>query len=140
MNKIGNLIRVFITTGSDDLRGGNNAYLTFNLKNRTSSREYPLGGAFGHDSVIEKEICLDAAVDLTTIKSITLRHDGSPRSGHPFDSYDNWDLISLRIVGVTDDGEEINIYNSAFDPQRNRFVKRFTGSGRIITLFKRLAA
>lgn len=31
MNKVGNLIRVFITTGSDDLRGGNNAYLTFNV-------------------------------------------------------------------------------------------------------------
>ena len=139
MSTFGELIRLYLTTGSDDLRGGNYAFITFNLKDGTSTNEQVIGSGFEHDSAIEKDLPI-AYMDLSTIKSITIRHDGSPRPGNIFDTYDNWDLLSLKVLGITENGEEINIYNSAFDRRRNRFVHRFTGASRQLTLIKNTRA
>lgn len=122
-------ILVRITTGSDDLRGGNNAFITLNLVNGTSTSEASLGGGFGQNSLVRKRVTFRETVSLDQIRSITIRHDGSPRPNHPFDTYDNWDLqrISVSLNGR-------NIYNSVNDRSRSRFVHRFTGESRQITL------
>ena len=122
-------LKVFLTTGSDDLRGGNNAYMTIKYANGTSSKEYTLGGGFGQNSMITKTITLDrtvGAVDL--IQSITIRHDGSPRGGQPFDTYDNWDLQGIRVALVFG-GAERNIIN----PTPATPLVRFTGALRTKT-------
>lgn len=132
INAQGFSITVRMVTGSDDLRGGNNAYLSLNFTDGTSSEEVGLGGGFGQNSEITKQIKVSGSGDVNSIRSVTIRHDGSPRSGEPFDSYDNWDLQAISLM--SDEGY-INIYNSRNDYRKNRFVQRFTGQTRSITLF-----
>jgi hypothetical protein len=117
-------VKVFLTTGSDDLRGGNNAYMTISYTDGTTSPEIPLGGGFGQNSLNTKPILLNKVVgDVTDIKSISLRHDGSPRAGQPFDTYDNWDLQVLRVALVMPNGAEQNVVNERGNP-----LTRFTGA------------
>jgi hypothetical protein len=130
----GYLLRFVITTGSDDLRSGNEVYFTVNLTDRTSLDEMEIGGGYKQNSVVTVEKELTGYVDLTEIRSITLRHDGTPIG--PFDTYDNWDLQAIRISLIDEYGEEFNIYNSVNDRRRSRFVTRFTGDNRNITVFR----
>ncbi len=119
-------LKIYITTGSDDLRGGNNAYITVNYMDGTSSSEMSLGGGFGQNSAVTKMVDLPKAVDNPAkIKNIVIRHDGSPRAGQPFDTYDNWDLQVLRVALVMPNGSEQNIVNVRGNP-----LKRFTGAER----------
>ncbi|MEA5571102.1 hypothetical protein [Calothrix sp. UHCC 0171] len=122
-------IVVQMTTGSDDLRGGNNAFISLNLVDGTSTPEVSLGGGFGQNSRVRKRVTFRRTVSLAQIRSITIRHDGSPRRGHPADGYDNWDLqkVSASLAGR-------NIYNSVNDGPRSQFVQRFTGQTRQIVL------
>lgn len=116
-------VKVYLTTGSDDLRGGNNAYMTVNYTDGTSSPEYNLGGGFGQNSMITKPITINKIVaSVEEIKSITIRHNGSPRAGNPFDMYDNWDLQVLRVALVMPTAEQ-NIVNERGNP-----LIRFTGA------------
>jgi hypothetical protein len=123
-------VKVFLTTGSDDLRGGGNqAYMTVHYTDGTSSSEYPLGGGFGQNSAITKVITINKLVKSTEeIQKITIRHDGSPRAGQPFDTYDNWDLQVLRVVLVMSDKSEKNMVNERGNP-----LVRFTGAERVRT-------
>jgi hypothetical protein len=136
----GEEILVKLFTGSDDLRGGNNAYIKLNLTNNTSSKEYPLGGGFGQNGNNEVTIKLDGlgSVRLDQIRSVTIRHDGSPRSGQPFDTYDNWDLqaIEVSLIDFNDGGNPKNIYNTVNDRRVRGNQKRFTGQARTLTLYK----
>ena len=128
-------VLVELTTGSSDLRGGNNAFITFNLTDGTSTTEIVLGGGFGQNSVVRKNITLPRAISLDQIRSVTVRHDGTPRPEHPFDTYDNWDLQRLSVSLADRSFNPIaNIYNSVSDPSRGRFVQRFTGVDRQIVL------
>lgn len=122
-------VKVYLTTGSDDLRGGgNNAYMTVNYADGTSSPEYNLGGGFGQNSMITKSITINKTVaSVSEIKSITIRHNGSPRAGNPFDMYDNWDLQVLRVALVMPTAEQ-NIVNERGNP-----LIRFTGALRTRT-------
>jgi hypothetical protein len=122
-------VKAYITTGSDDLRTGNNAYMTIVYTDGTTSAEFNLGGGFTQNSLNTKPFDIGKVVtDLSTIKSITIRHNGSPRAGQPFDTYDNWDLQSLRVVLVMPDGVEKNIINTNGNP-----LARFTGQLRTKT-------
>jgi hypothetical protein len=122
-------VKVFLTTGSDDLRGGGNlAYMTVNYSDGTSSPEYNLGGSFGQNSQATKSVRLNKTVaSVSEIKSIMIRHNGSPRAGNPFDTYDNWDLQVLRVALVMPTGEQ-NIINERGNP-----LIRFTGELRTRT-------
>ncbi len=126
-------ISVRMTTGSDDLRGGNNAYLLLNFTDGTPSEEVCLGGGFGQNSEVTKIVKISGSGNVSDIKSVTLRHDGSPRAGQPFDTYDNWDLQAIMLMT---EGDYLNIYNSRNDRRRNEFVRRFTGDLRSITLYR----
>ncbi len=121
-----------MTTGSDDLRGGNNAFISLNLVDGTSTREVSLGGGFGQNSVVERRVTFTSKnpISPNQIRSVTIRHDGRPRPGHSGDTYDNWDL--QRISVSLADGR--NIYNSVNDKPRSLFVQRFTGETRQIVL------
>jgi hypothetical protein len=136
-------VYIVMTTGSDDLRGGNHAFFSLNFTDGTSSDEIPLttnpkaSGSFGQNGVVSGEFQLPDVEDFSKVKSITVRHDGSPRSGQPFDTYDNWDLKSFRISAMTDDGgpRGANLYNSRTDRNRRTSVIRFTGDTRSVVLF-----
>lgn len=122
-------LKVYLTTGSDDLRGGNAAYLTVHYTDGSSSFEFALGGGYKQNSTKTIPINLRRSVaNVSAIKSITVRHDGSPRAGQPFDSYDNWDLQSIRVALVLPNGEERNVINLTSNP-----VVRFTGELRTQT-------
>ena len=126
-------LTVELTTGSDDLRGGNNAFITLNRTDGTSTREISLGGGFGQNSVVRRQITLPNAISSDQIMSVTIRHDGSPRN--PFDTYDNWDLQRLSISLANSSFSPVaNIYNSVSDPARREFVIRFSGASRQIVL------
>lgn len=129
-------IRVVLTTGSDDLRSGNNAFIRLNLASGSSTpSEVSLGGGFGQNSVVTKCVPFNGKISLSQIGSVTIRHDGSPRRGRPFDTYDNWDLQAISVSLADSRCKPVgNIYNSANDPARNRFVQRFTGNTRQIVL------
>jgi hypothetical protein len=69
---------------------------------------------------------LDRVVgNVTDVKNVSIRHDGSPRAGQPFDTYDNWDLQVLRVALVLSGGER-NVTNYRGNP-----LYRFTGAQRI---------
>jgi hypothetical protein len=119
----GTIMSVYLTTGGDDLRGGgNNAYVTVNFTNGTTSPEYNLGGGFGQNSRVTKNITLNIDVtDLNQVKNIAIRHDGSPRAGQPFDTYDNWDLQAIKVAFV------IRNQNADFINESGKPLVRFTG-------------
>ena len=135
-------IYIVMTTGSDDLRGGNHAFISLNFSDGTSSDEVALTtnsaatGSFGQNGVVSGVWQLQDEDDLSTVTGITVRHDGSPRSGQPFDTYDNWDLKAIRVSALTDGSGSrgVNIYNSRNDRDRRTFVVRFTGNKRSIIL------
>lgn len=81
-------------------RGGNQIYFTVNYSDGTSAPEASLnkGVGFGAwvNSVITRRI--DRRItNRNQIRSITIRVDGNARSGHPFDTYANWEITSMRI-------------------------------------------
>ncbi len=117
-------VKVFLTTGSDDLRGGNTAFMTISYTDGTTSPEYRLGGGFAQNSANTKSIVLNKVVgNVEDIRSISLRHDGAPRAGQPFDTYENWDLQVLRVALVMPNGTEQNVVNERGNP-----LTRFTGA------------
>lgn len=129
-------ILVRLTTGADDLRSGNNAFIKLNLTNGTSTASEPrLSGILRQNSVVTKCVTFSETLTLSQIRSVSLRHDGSPRTGQPFDNYDEWDLQAISVSLADSRCNPVgNIYNSANDPRRNRFVQRFNGSTRQIVL------
>jgi hypothetical protein len=124
------LLKVFLTTGTGELRGGNTAFMTITYADGSISQEYVLGGGFGQNSVIVKEIRLNRALSANTeITSIMIRHDGNPRAGQPFDTYGNWTLQAIRVALVMPNGAEINVVNSTGNP-----LKQFNGNERKLPL------
>lgn len=140
--QIFNQIYVVLTTGSDDLRGGNHAFISLNFADGTSSDEVALttnsaaSGSFGQNGVVSGIWTMQDDEDFNAITGITIRHDGSPRPGNPFDTYDNWDLKAIRVAALTDGSgpRGVNVYNSRNDAKRRTFVVRFTGNTRSIVL------
>jgi hypothetical protein len=122
-------VKAYITTGTGELRGGNNAYMTVNYTNGTTSPEYTLGTGFGQNATTTATIDLGKVVSsISEIRSIVIRHDGSPRSGHPFDTYGNWTLQALRVALVLPNGTEPNIINLPGNP-----LVQFSGAVRTKT-------
>ncbi len=134
----GSTINLKITTGSDDLRRNASVFFQLNFTNGTSSSEFvvhrsggTLSTGFPHDSRKDINIALPSAVTLSSIRSITMRHDGSPRD--IFDTYDNWDLQALQVSLRSRSGISVTNFN-IFNSTDRRFVTRFTGENRILTL------
>jgi hypothetical protein len=121
-------------TGGDDLRGGNSAYVSMILRDGTVVPERPLvsgpGGLPGGASRATLVRFSRVATSADQVATFRIRHDGNPRSGHPFDTYDNWDLRSMRIVVRTSSGC-VEAYRS---PADTTLLHRFTGESRTLDL------
>ncbi len=132
----GTKLQVTTQCGSDDLRHYNTAQLTVNFNNGLTSREYLVHRGLRQNQSANQIIYLDEEIDLTNVRSISIRHDGTPvSSNNPFnmfDTYDNWDLMTLRIALIKHDGSVVNIYNNALSTSGgDRVPIRFTGQKRI---------
>lgn len=119
-------VKVFLTTGTGELRGGNTAFMTVNYADGSTSPEFVLGGGFSQNSVTIKTVRLNKTLSANTeITSIMIRHDGNPRAGNPFDTYGNWTLQALRVALVMPNGAEINVVNYSDNP-----LVQFSGAKR----------
>lgn len=122
-------LTVPIGTGGDDLRGGNAAFMSLVLVDGAVLPEQLLSSGQGGGSNSTSLLNLPRRVAATQIRSIRIRHDGRPRSGHPFDTYDNWDLRTLRVnLREAPSGPFTQLYNSARDSGVSGLVVRFTGA------------
>jgi len=127
-----------IATGGDDLRGGNRAFISLVLIDGRVLPEQLLSNGLGGNKTSTRRVTFPETVAATQIRSIRIRHDGNPRSGHPFDTHDNWDLRTLR-VNLADSSFRATslLYDSALDSSVVAKVARFTGELRQIDLFIR---
>lgn len=90
-------IKVRIRTGGDDLRGGSQAYGSFQLPGGISLARVSLNGGagFGGGSTAIASIPISPARRLGSLTGFTLEWDGAPRNF--FDTYDNWNVDELRF-------------------------------------------
>ena len=90
-------VQVQITTGGDDQRGGNRSYISLMLTNGEALPEQLLSSGLGGGTTRTISVTFPQTVAAAQIRSIRIRYDGNPRSGEPFDHYDNWDLKTLLV-------------------------------------------
>jgi hypothetical protein len=87
-------INVRITTGGDDLRGGSQAFGSFQASGVTVARTSLNNGVgFPGNSVRNATIPISPARTLGSLTGFTLEWDGAPRN--IFDSFDNWNNDQL---------------------------------------------
>lgn len=127
---------VRIDSGGDDLRGGNRAFMNLVRIDGTELTEQLLSRGLGNNRTSVREVTFPETVDANQIRSIRIRHDGNPRSGHPFDTYDNWDLKRLWVGLSNDDSFNVisTLYTSTRDSSVGNRIAVFTGSLRQIDL------
>lgn len=136
----GRIISFVITTGNDDFRAGSNVYFLVNLNNGVSLPEVKINTKnerYRNNSSISVSRNLDRVVELSSIRSITLRFNGGS-SGTWLTTTDNWNLDAIQISLVTETGNTHLIYNSREDPARRTLVARFTSSFRQVELTRQL--
>ncbi|WP_148649969.1 hypothetical protein [Nostoc sp. NIES-3756] len=128
-------LQVQIGTGSDDLRGGNTAFINLILVNGDVLAEQILSTGLSSNSTATSLITFSQTVNASQIRSIRIRHDGNPRSGNPFDTYDQWDLRSLR-VSLTDGSFRpvSTLYDSARDSSVSGVIRKFNSQLRRIDI------
>jgi hypothetical protein len=104
------------STGVDDLRGGNAAFINLVLTDGTVLSEQVLSNGLASRSTATIRVTFPETVRATQIRSIRIRDDGNPRSGQLFDNYDNWDLRTLRVDLADSSFRSIStLYASASD-------------------------
>jgi hypothetical protein len=133
---------VSLSTGGDDLRGGNRAFITLNLIGTPSSTsEVLLSRGLAGNSRIVSQVTFPETFSRDQVRGIRIRHDGSPRSRHPFDTYDNWNLnavvVQLADPSFSPVGEKL--YDSTSDSLTSiatgeDLLLRFTGAARTLDL------
>ncbi|MFM7450555.1 MAG: hypothetical protein ACKO24_18385 [Leptolyngbyaceae cyanobacterium] len=141
-------LSVQVSTGVDDLRGGNTAFVNLILiDGRVLTEQVLTGSGLAGRSTRTISVIFPETVTATQIRSIRIRHDGSPRSGQPFDTYDNWDLRTLRVnIGEGSIAPFLLLYDSSRDSRPRvvsdglNLLNRFTGESRQIELFIRAIA
>jgi hypothetical protein len=119
-------VDVRMNSGKDDLRGGNSAFIHFILADGSSTPEQRISGGLNSFQRQDVRLPLPESVRAGNVRGFVIRHDGNPRNGQPFDTYDNWDL---RFLTIQEHGGR-TIYDQRFDAMRFSFVHRFTGESR----------
>jgi len=129
------------STGVDDLRGRNTAFINLVLTDGTLLTEQVLSNELAGRSTATIRVTFPETISANQIRSIRIRHDGNPRSGEPFDTYDNWDLRTLRVDLANRSFRPISqLYASASDSRPPvvssglDLLERFTGELRQIEL------
>ncbi|WP_437512945.1 hypothetical protein [Sorangium sp. So ce1099] len=110
-------IKVRIRTGGDDLRGGSQAYGSFQLANGSSLPKTSLNGGAGfpNNSVNVATMNFSSSRTLGSLAGFTLEWDGAPRN--IFDSYDNWNADELRFF-IDSPGRCPTLLGAPFTPGR----------------------
>lgn len=139
-------LRLRITTGGDDLRGGSDnldVSLHFGLHLSDTATNVNGGSVWANDSVHEVDVKLKQAVPLNQIHSITLNHVGPslsfsvPQALSPagpaagVETADNWDMRSIEVTAV---GNGIGTEIARHGPHR------FTGSEPVLNISATLPA
>jgi hypothetical protein len=112
-------INVRITTGGDDLRGGSQAYGSFQVTGGATLPRISLNGGAGFpgNSVRTATIPLPVSRTLGSLTGFALEWDGAPRN--IFDTYDNWNADELRFfITPGGPGRCPNFLGAAFAPGR----------------------
>lgn len=112
-------VNVRITTGSDDLRGGSQAYGSFQVTGGATLPKVSLnsGAGFAGNSVHTSTISLSGTRSLGSLTGFTLEWDGAPRN--IFDSYDNWNADQLLFfITPSGPGRCPNFLGAPFAPGR----------------------
>ncbi len=112
-------ISVRITTGGDDLRGGSQAYGSFQVTGGLALPRVSLnsGAGFPGNSVRTATIGLSGARTLGSLTGFILEWDGAPRN--IFDTYDNWNADQLRFfITPGGPGRCPNFLGAPFAPGR----------------------
>jgi hypothetical protein len=129
---------VTMSTGGDDLRGGNRAFLSLELMDGLVTAEQVISTGLGGGSTVVARVSIPRRIAAYDIRAIRIRHDGNPRHGHPFDTYDNWDLRTLRVQLANAGFRPISLlYDSERDSRAGGFVARFSGALRQIDKYIR---
>jgi Thiol-activated cytolysin len=140
----GSVLNVIAQSGSDDLRGYNKAYISVNFNDGTSTDRREILTGLGQNQSRTVEINLGREIDLVNVKSLTINHDGTPNN-NPFNggdathTYDNWDLIVLRVSLKAGANGEVNIYNNAAGitgQSGDKVPFRFSGEKRTAEFFR----
>jgi len=90
-------IKVEIQTGGDDIRGGSQAYGSFQLAGGSTLPRTSLnnGANFPNNSLRVAKISFFPSRRLDSLAGFTLEWDGAPRN--IFDTYDNWNADQFRF-------------------------------------------
>lgn len=118
-----NILKITVKTGGDDLRGGNRFFCTLHMRDGTNWPEVSVvpPNGLAERSFFSFNIVPANNLNYKDIAGITIRHDGNPRPGNPFDHYDNWNLDALIL-------EWANVV-----PKAVRFTPtRFTGENKTV--------
>ncbi len=90
-------LTVTITTGGDDLRGGNNrVWAQVNIAGRVLEVDLSKGATWPNGSVRSVTLPLPAGTRADAIQSFGLRTDPNAKNG-PFDTPDNWNVDQLKV-------------------------------------------
>lgn len=115
-----------VTTGGDDLRGGNdNVHFHIYFKDGTKQTIYNANKKHrwpdNHSQTVE--IYLDKSVHLNQIDKIELQ---TTFGGGMFG--DNWNMDAIKITAIQGDGKELSFYEN-----NGRPLKRFTGDHQLFS-------
>jgi hypothetical protein len=112
-------IQVQVKTGGDDLRGGSQAFGSFQLAGGVTLPKASInnGTGFPGNSVRTGTVSLSGSRRLDSLRGFTLEWDGAPRN--IFDSYDNWDANEIRFfIQPLGPGRCPNLLGAPFTPGR----------------------
>lgn len=118
----GNTIRFVLTTGNDDFQSGSSLFCTITLTNGSrlpETRITNIGVRLADNSTTTIPVNIGQVVELTAIRSITLRFEGLR---HFPGGSDSWNLDAIQIALIDQNGAPFNIYDSRNDPRRLRFT------------------
>ncbi len=115
-------LQVTISTGGDDLRGGQVAYGAIGLRDGRTLPKVNLNGGrgWGNNSTNTVTVPLPSGIRLGDLAFFTLEHDGAPKNLGQ--TYDNWNLDAIAIATPRICSAGVQLAN----PSGRPFV-RFTG-------------
>jgi hypothetical protein len=91
---------ISLTTGGDDLRGGQSVKATIHFRNRGSMVDIDLNEGEGWANNTTQSHQIEAYnFKPTDLRAIGLTHDGNGRTA--FEGYDNWNLDRIKVTFVS---------------------------------------
>ncbi len=121
-------LEVTIHTGDGELRGGNSAWIGLVDSSGRLLEEKLLSTGHNQGQLSTTKFNFRPVA----FSKIRIRHDGNPRHGHPFDTYNNWVLNHITVKQKNNSSGYCVIYNSP--PVRGQI--RFNSNRHFVDLEK----